>query len=92
MVYSGHIGKGASPHCSGGSHMGPRWSGGHVCFHCDNEAVVAVIQNRNAHQDLLVQLLRCLFFYASPVPVSLFSSAYTGGAQRRCGRNLAQQS
>ena len=44
---------------------GPHWSGSHFCFHCDNEAVVAVIQNRNAHQDLVVQLLRCLFFYAS---------------------------
>ena len=57
---------------------GPRWSGGHVCFHCDNEAVVAVIQNRNAHQDLLVQLLRCLFFYASRFQFH-FSAAHIPG-------------
>lgn len=44
---------------------GPRWSGQHICFHCDNEAVVTIIQNRRAHNTLLTQLLRCLFFYAS---------------------------
>ena len=43
---------------------GPHWSGSHVLFHCDNEAVVTVIQNRTAHETTLVQLLRCLFFYS----------------------------
>ena len=28
---------------------GPHWSGCHVCFRCDNDAVVTVIQNRSAH-------------------------------------------
>ena len=44
---------------------GSYWSGSHVRFHCDNEAVVTIIQNRNAHDELLIQLLRCLFFYSS---------------------------
>ena len=44
---------------------GPHLSGSHVCFHCDSDAVVTVIQNRNTNQVLLVQLLRCLFLYAS---------------------------
>ena len=44
---------------------GAHWSGSHVCFHCDNEAVVKAIQNHNAHEDTLIQLLRCLFFYSA---------------------------
>ena len=44
---------------------GHHWSGSYVCSHCENDAVVVVIENRNTHQDLLVQLLRCLFVYAS---------------------------
>ena len=44
---------------------GPGWSGGHVCFHCDNDAVVTVIKRRHAQHPLLTELLRCLFFYAS---------------------------
>ena len=44
---------------------GHGWSGKHVCFHCDNKAVVLMIQAHNAHKESLVQLLRCLFFYAA---------------------------
>ena len=44
---------------------GPQWDGSHVCFHSDNEAVVAVIQRRYAKDKLLHSLLRCLFFYAA---------------------------
>ena len=44
---------------------GPLWSGSHVLFHCDNEAVITVLQNRNAHETTLVQLLQCLFFYSA---------------------------
>ena len=32
---------------------GHGWSGKHVCFHCDNEAVVLMIQVHNAHKELL---------------------------------------
>jgi hypothetical protein len=44
---------------------GRQWSGKHVCFHCDNEAVVTIIGKRHAKHPSLSQLLRCLFFYAS---------------------------
>ena len=44
---------------------GSLWMGSHVRFHCDNEAVVKVLQKRNAHNPTLIQLLRCLFFYAA---------------------------
>ena len=43
---------------------GPSWGGQHVCFHSDNEAVVTVIRKRSAQDNLLNNLLRCLFFYA----------------------------
>ncbi len=45
--------------------FGRHWAGMHVCFHSDNEAVVSIIQKRNAKHPLLTHLLRCLFFYAS---------------------------
>ena len=44
---------------------GSQWAGRHVCFHSDNDAVVTVIQRRSVRHPLLIQLLRCLFFYAS---------------------------
>ena len=44
---------------------GRHWAGQHISFHCDNEAVVSVIQKRYAKHHLLTHLLRCLFFYAS---------------------------
>ena len=53
---------------------GHGWSGKHVCFHCDNKAVVLMIQAHNAHEESLVQLLRYLFFYAA---VFLFHSSAT---------------
>ena len=44
---------------------GPNWSRQHILFHSDNEAVVTIIQKRHAKHQLINELLRCLFFYAS---------------------------
>ena len=44
---------------------GPCWAGRHILFHTDNLAVVQVIQNLNAADLLLCNLLRCLYFYAA---------------------------
>ena len=44
---------------------GPLWAGEHICFHSDNEAVVTIVNNRCAKDKLLINLLRCLFFYAA---------------------------
>ncbi len=41
---------------------GHQWSGTHVCFHSDNEAVVTLISKRYSK---LTLLLKCLFFYAA---------------------------
>ena len=44
---------------------GPHWPGKQVLFHTDNLAVVQVIKNMNAANQLLCNLLRCLYFYAA---------------------------
>ena len=44
---------------------GHHWLGKHIRFHSDNDAVMTIIENQNARYTLLIQLLRCLFFYAS---------------------------
>ncbi len=44
---------------------GHDWSGQRVLCKCDNCAVVAVIQSGSAKYPLLMQLLLCLFFYAT---------------------------
>lgn len=39
---------------------GSQWTGRHICFHSDNEAVVSVIQRHSAKH--LTHILRCLLF------------------------------
>ena len=41
---------------------GRTWHRSRVCFHCDNAAVVSVIQRRSAKDPTLLHLLRCLYF------------------------------
>ena len=43
---------------------GRHWKGCNISFHCDNEAIVSVIQKQYAKHHLLTHLLRCLFSYA----------------------------
>ena len=61
---------------------GSSWEGKHVCFHCDNEAVVTIIRKRCAKDKLLTDLLRCLFFYASVFHFQ-FSAIHIAGASNR---------
>ena len=58
---------------------GAQWSGKHICFRCDNDAVVTIIQNRRSQQALLTQLLRCLFFYTAIFQFH-FSASHIPGA------------
>ena len=44
---------------------GKQWSGSHVCFHCDNMAVVAILGRRTAKTPSLTHLLWCLSFFSS---------------------------
>lgn len=41
---------------------GHRWPRRRVLFHCDNEAVVAVVRSGTSRSKRLMDLLRCLFF------------------------------
>ena len=64
---------------------GPLWEGKHMCFYCDNEAVVAVIQQRRSKYTTLSQLLRCLFLYV-PVFRVQFSSTHIPGINNVVGQ------
>lgn len=41
---------------------GHRWQGQHICCHCDNAAVVQVINSGYSTDKQLMRLIRCLFF------------------------------
>ena len=41
---------------------GQLWSGGRVIAHCDNTAVVSVLNSRYSQDKMLMQMLRGLFF------------------------------
>lgn len=44
---------------------GSQWSGHHVCFKCDNEAVVHILNNRTSKIPLIMRLLRKLLLQAA---------------------------
>ncbi len=44
---------------------GKGWRQTRVCFHTDNMAVVAMLQNKSARDPVARHLLRCLYFYSS---------------------------
>ena len=44
---------------------GSHWYRSHVCFHIDNEAVVAILQRQSGRGTLVQHLLRCFYFYTS---------------------------
>ena len=57
---------------------GSQWKGDTVMCRCDNEAVVAVITTRTAHDKGLMQLLRCLFFLEARFDCHLLASHIPG--------------
>ena len=44
---------------------GRRWYRVHVCFHSDNMAVVSILRNRSARNEIALHLLRCFYFYTA---------------------------
>ena len=44
---------------------GRSWRLSRVCFHTDNMAVVAMLQNQTACETVARHLLRCLYFYSA---------------------------
>ena len=44
---------------------GGHWHRQHICFHSDNMAVVSILQNRTARDELALHLLRCFQFFSA---------------------------
>ena len=44
---------------------GAEWQGKVVLFHCDNQSVVAILNNLDSREEDLMHLVRCLFFLAA---------------------------
>ena len=53
---------------------GTRWRAQKVLCHCDNQAVVAVLNSRSSKQPQLMHMLRCLFFVEASYGFELFAS------------------
>ena len=67
------------------------WLGNHFLFHCDNEAVVAVIQNRCVDNQLFSQLLRAVYSFMHLSFFSLFCITYSWHPQHNSGCNFQKQ-
>ena len=59
---------------------GMNWRLAHVTCHCDNEAVVRVLNKGSAKDPALAQLLRCLAFYLAHYDISLSALHVTGAS------------
>ena len=44
---------------------GHQWCRQHICFHCDNMAVVAILRSHSGRGHCVDHLLHCLFFYVA---------------------------
>ena len=57
-----HCTEGAPSDSTGRFTMGKEWLGSMVSCHCDNRAVVDVVNNGYSRDKDIMHLLRCLFF------------------------------
>ncbi len=44
---------------------GHQWQNEHVCFHCDNMAVVAILRSHTGRGEIVGHLLHCFFLYVA---------------------------
>ena len=59
---------------------GVNWAGGSVTFHCDNAAVVAVVNSGYSRAPKIMHLLRCMFFIRARIQLDVWA-VHTPGAQ-----------
>ena len=59
---------------------GVNWAGGSVTFHCDNAAVVAVVNSGYSRAPEIMHLLRCMFFIRARIQLDVWA-VHTPGAQ-----------
>ena len=57
---------------------GHQWAGWRVVCHCDNAAVVAVINSGRAKDNTLMHLLRCMFFLTAHLSVHIHATHIPG--------------
>lgn len=50
---------------------GKRWAGQSIMVHCDNQAVVEVVNSGYCKDPIMMQLIRCLFFISARFEISL---------------------
>ena len=62
------------------STWGFQWQKRRVLFHCDNEAVVAVLRSGTSRSTSVMQLLRCLFFVCAQHNFTLSAQHVAGTA------------
>ena len=61
---------------------GRQWSGQRVECHCDNVAVVTVINSGRAKDKVLMHLLRCMFFVAAHLHLHIHAVHVPGRTNR----------
>ena len=57
---------------------GRKWQGSSILIHCDNEAVVSVVNAGCARETNLMHLLRCIFFVAAQFELTLTAAHIPG--------------
>lgn len=68
---------------------GKNWKGTRVVAHCDNMAVVSVLNSRSSKEKNLMQLLRCLFFIEAQLQFSI-SSIHIPGLRNELADDLSR--
>jgi hypothetical protein len=65
------------------------WKGGRVLAHCDNAAVVEVVNRRSCRDPNLMQMLRCLFFFEAHYQFEL-SARHIAGIENGLADDLSR--
>ena len=82
--------KGIDPYSNSNCVVGNFWRGKIVLVHCDNQAVVEVVNAGYSKDPLLMQLLRCLFFIMGYFEITVRANHIPGksnGAADAISRN-----
>ena len=68
---------------------GPQWQGKRIVSHCDNAAVVSILNSRYSRDKDLMQILRCLFFLEAQLQFQL-SASHIPGVANACADYLSR--
>ena len=68
---------------------GRNWYRKHICFHCDNMAVVEILRARSGRGRIVTHLLRCLFFFVERYNFE-FSAVHIAGSENTAADSLSR--